>query len=526
MKPVRYGDLLFQSDMLFARRDDGTSLRLSRQERALLLRLVRQPHRLVTRAQLLAELGDLDGAIGERNIDYLVNRLRNRLGDSARNPRFIATQYGEGYVWLVEPEVSEPVSAFLLLGPVFGFDPQSRALDHALKRLTATVSAALGGHRKVVCLPDWKRDKASADAIDYSLETSLYEDGERIHMALVLHEGTTGTSISSLRITLARPSDQMELDDVAQKLSRAIWSHAALPNGKAPKPTDRPLHLRLHDAGALFTGDKLDSWRENGVRLAQAHLDNPDDPQIAVLLALNHYTRLLLEPFSGGGPFDATQWSATEDEIERLTLGALSRANGDPMILFGIAKLLRFVDRGYLQLAERLTEEAFQASTAFAAAFAMKGQIAASHGDLDGSLVLYDRAIELTEAETQFHRYLMFMKGVSLMAANRRNAVEHLATELYDSDPNARITIGALFLSPKARQVPAAIQPAIAAVPTEKARDLLSHFYRVSVRQFANKRHQKNILHGAAIHLADRHGSAVIPPDLQKRFPGLLVRPK
>lgn len=526
MQPVRYGDLLFQPDMLSARRDDGAELRLSRQERALLLRLVRQPGRLVTRAQLLAELGDLDGTTGERNIDYLVNRLRNRLGDSARNSRFIATQYGEGYVWLVEPVVSEPVSAFLLIGPVFGLDPQSRALASALKRMISTVSAALGGQRKIVCLSDWKRGKATADAIDYNLEVSMYEDGERIHMALILREGTTGWSISSLRLTLDRPSDQQKLDTFAQKLAQAIWTHAALPNGDAPKPTDRPLHLRLHDAGALFTGDKLDSWRENGVRLAQAHLDYPDDPQIAVLLALNHYTRLLLEPFSAGGSFDAVQWSATEDEIERLTLGALSRANGEAMILFGVAKLLRFIDRGYLQLAERLTEEAFQASTAFAAAFAMKGQIAASHGDIDRSLVLYDRAIELTEAETQFHRYLMFMKGVSLMAANKRNAVEHLATELYDSDPNARITIGALFLSPKARHVPAAIQPVIAAVPMGKARDLLSHFYRVSVRQFQNRRHQKNILHGAAIHLADRHGPDVIPSDLLKRFPGLLVRPK
>ncbi|WP_265975611.1 hypothetical protein [Brucella intermedia] len=54
MQPVRYADLLFQPDMLSARRDDGTVLRLTRQERAL-------PTRLVTRAQLLDGLGDLAG---------------------------------------------------------------------------------------------------------------------------------------------------------------------------------------------------------------------------------------------------------------------------------------------------------------------------------------------------------------------------------------------------------------------------------------------------------------------------------
>lgn len=527
MQPVRYGDLLFQSDMLSARRDDGTEFRLSRQERALLLRLVRQPGRLVTRAQLLAELGDLDGVIGERNIDYLINRLRNRLGDSARNPRFIATQYGEGYVWLVEPVVSEPVSAFLLIGPVFGLDPQSRALASVLTRLTSTASAALGGQRKVVCLPDWKRGKGMADTIDYNLEVSLFEDGESIHMALILREGATGSTISSLRITLARLSDQEELDAFAKALSQAIWSHAALPNGDTPKPGDRPLHLRLHDAGIMFAGDPTESWRENSGRLAQAHLDNPDDPQIAVMLALNHYTRLHLEPFSpDAGPFDTTKWSAIEDEIERLTLAALPKANGDAMILFGIAELLRFIDRGYLQLSERLTEEAFRTSTAFAAAFSMKGQIAASRGEIDRSLILYDKAIELADAGTQFRHCMMFMKGVSLMAVNRRGAVDHLAAELYDADPNARLMFGPLFLSPKARHVPPALLPVFTALSVENGRDLLSLFYRASVRQFQNRQHQKNILHGVAIHLADHHGPDVIPSDLLKRFPGLLVRPQ
>jgi len=43
MQPVRYADLTFEPDMLAARRDNGTRLRFTRQERALLLRLVRQP---------------------------------------------------------------------------------------------------------------------------------------------------------------------------------------------------------------------------------------------------------------------------------------------------------------------------------------------------------------------------------------------------------------------------------------------------------------------------------------------------
>ena len=33
-----------------------------------------------------------------RSVDYLVNRVRAKLSDDRRAPRFIGTRYGEGYV--------------------------------------------------------------------------------------------------------------------------------------------------------------------------------------------------------------------------------------------------------------------------------------------------------------------------------------------------------------------------------------------------------------------------------------------
>lgn len=99
MRTIRFNDLVFDHDMLSARRTDGTELRLTRQERALLLHFTQQPGKLLTRGRLLELMARDAGDTSERNIDFLVNRLRKVLGDDARKPRFIATQYGEGYVW-------------------------------------------------------------------------------------------------------------------------------------------------------------------------------------------------------------------------------------------------------------------------------------------------------------------------------------------------------------------------------------------------------------------------------------------
>jgi DNA-binding response OmpR family regulator len=105
---IHFNDLVFDAEMLTARRDDGTELRFTRQERVLLLQFTGRPGKLMTRARLIDLLTrDGDGA-GERNVDFVVNRLRKRLGDNARDPRFIATQYGEGYVWIAKSDERRP----------------------------------------------------------------------------------------------------------------------------------------------------------------------------------------------------------------------------------------------------------------------------------------------------------------------------------------------------------------------------------------------------------------------------------
>ncbi|WP_218510200.1 response regulator [Variovorax sp. dw_308] len=81
-------------------RDEGGKLvALSGAEYRLLQVFLEHPQRVLTRDQLLGFTQGRDADLFERSIDLLVSRLRQRLGDDAREPRYIKTVRSEGYVF-------------------------------------------------------------------------------------------------------------------------------------------------------------------------------------------------------------------------------------------------------------------------------------------------------------------------------------------------------------------------------------------------------------------------------------------
>lgn len=138
------------------------------------------------------------------------------------------------------------------------------------------------------------------------------------------------------------------------------------------------------------------------------------------------------------------------------------------------------------------------------------------------------RTLRLLQSEpgSEFHVYLLVLKGTALLAADRRSDAAQLTAELYTVAPLTRLKLGLFFLSPKVRTVPPALKPILAAVTIEAGRRLLTHLYRVSARQFERRHHQKNVLHGLAVHLRNIHGPDVIPASLAHLFPKLAASPR
>jgi two-component system, OmpR family, response regulator len=78
---------------------DGTMVALSGAEYRLLRVFVDHPQRVLTRDQLLTLTQGRQTEPFDRSIDLLVSRVRQRLGDDAREPRYIKTLRNEGYVF-------------------------------------------------------------------------------------------------------------------------------------------------------------------------------------------------------------------------------------------------------------------------------------------------------------------------------------------------------------------------------------------------------------------------------------------
>jgi two-component system OmpR family response regulator len=88
----------------------GTQVALSGAEYRLLRVFLDHPQHILTRDQLLNLTQGREADIFDRSIDLLVSRLRQRLGEDAREPRYIKTVRNEGYVFCQPVQPAAPAS--------------------------------------------------------------------------------------------------------------------------------------------------------------------------------------------------------------------------------------------------------------------------------------------------------------------------------------------------------------------------------------------------------------------------------
>jgi two-component system phosphate regulon response regulator OmpR len=93
--PVALGELTFDPVRGELSGPDGV-VRLTGGEGALLTALARKPGEVLSREEIAAALGTEES--GERAIDVQVTRLRRKIEADAREPRFLHTVRGRGYV--------------------------------------------------------------------------------------------------------------------------------------------------------------------------------------------------------------------------------------------------------------------------------------------------------------------------------------------------------------------------------------------------------------------------------------------
>ncbi len=81
---------------------DGRTVELTHLEFKALSVLIQNTGRVMNRERLLDRIRGIEWDAFDRSIDVLISRLRQKLGDDPRHPRFIKTVWGSGYMFIKE----------------------------------------------------------------------------------------------------------------------------------------------------------------------------------------------------------------------------------------------------------------------------------------------------------------------------------------------------------------------------------------------------------------------------------------
>lgn len=100
-----FGELCINPDKRSAQLNSET-LDLTTLEYQLLLLFAQNPGKTFNRDEILNQLKGIDADIFSRSIDILISRLRSKLNDDSKAPKYIKTIWGTGYIFLGEQNES------------------------------------------------------------------------------------------------------------------------------------------------------------------------------------------------------------------------------------------------------------------------------------------------------------------------------------------------------------------------------------------------------------------------------------
>ena len=523
---LRFAGVRFDDTLLSAHLEDvDREVRFTRAERAVLEAFLHNPGRLLTRDQLLDAIGGEGSDMSDRRVDFVINRLRGKLMDPARQPRLIETRYGEGYVWIAErARHVPPAGTLLLIGPIHGADPGAAGtMAAALVAALRLEFQALAAPDQIVALaPGWRPATEPVAGLQFSLELGFDARDGALHLAALLREGTARTIVAAERRRLAAGDNVAdEAKRLAGLLHGVMWRRLTRgASDQAIAPTEAPLHVRLHEAGRRFAiADQ--SWIVMGAQLSELGADRSADPELALMWGMHLYARLL---FDGGATgITPQQRDAFCDDVEERVFTALPEIDGRPLLMLAAAKLLYFVHRGHDELADSLAEQAFAQGTAFAAAFSMLGQIALFRGDTERAADLFTRAIAMSERGSDFHLYLLTFLLTAHLAAGDRTATLGTFGELCALNPRSQFDVGLFLAEPRDDGMDPMLRAAFDMFDLERVRNAVAYLYFIMGRQLRIEAQRERIMAGVVHHARRRFGDAAIPDDVRASVPRLLA---
>jgi tetratricopeptide (TPR) repeat protein len=252
-------------------------------------------------------------------------------------------------------------------------------------------------------------------------------------------------------------------------------------------------------------------WLAKGEQLRAEREQHPSNADTALQWCLHLFARLVMtNPFNR---ISLEERDRTESEIEATVLECLPAIESNPVLNLAAAKLLYFINRGHLELAEDLAERAFAQTSDFAAALPILGQLRGTRGNFHDAIVFFDRGITMSDPPAGFVLHMRVLKCIALLAAGDRAALDAAAavTDLSSDCPREIALMIRLMIAAADRKLPAALAQALAAVGPSGAVGVIEYVYFTGARQFTSEHARTNVMRGLIAHVTDLHGAQVIP---------------
>ncbi len=509
-----FGNLSFDEDFLNGHFADGTSVSFTKTESGLLKYMTANPNRVLTRNQLLDAISDNGADKLDRSIDFVINRLRRKLKDDAKDATYIATRYGEGYIWLTQPDqpTIQLEGVHAIVGPCLGLDHVGDMGANALafaKAFHGSFAKCFSSDLSVIFEPDCpKYATLGKDAPKIGIELSFLTQKGQLECVIRGVSILSGRTLFAGRHIIAATDESLSSrpEDLAKEASDQIW------NSQALEPDDAvPLTVSMINAGTTFTGLK-GHWKDNDKVLRKAIADDPDDPRAKIMLATNIHTKYLqegVEIFMSGD--DPRQQD--EDEIEQLVLASLPHLNDAPSFQLVAAKLLFFLDRGYNEMAVEIAERSARECLSLMASLPIIGQMWIFVGQNEEGLAAINQALDECEESSQFEIYLLILKCEALAAVADRKGVRSVLNRVCANVPHIEVLMEVLFTDPDHPSKVA--QQALVNMAPAQARAMLLFMHYVYARLLKVEEHRHNAYRTVVTLFRKQFGPDIVPDEVK-----------
>ncbi len=523
---LSYGDLQFDTDYVFALSGNGEKIKFSKLERALLVCFTSQVGKLLTRERLLDSIEGVGSDSIDRNVDYLISRLRRKLGDSSRAPRFIATQYGEGYIWIASPQQAAPsgssTAIFLSVGPIYGLAKAAQANPYAAtftNNLAASLREALSSQGAVELFPDDEIRQQLHLKASFALELSFITTGSSVSCNLVVVNRKTGQVFSTHHVAMPLPEEAFSSappSRLANAIKDSICHAQIFRAGEKSSLNSDPLSVGLYKAAQLF-----EHGRGNNVKveqqLRQRLNEFPDDHHCAILLANNLSSQIFAGNF--------VDMEAKHQEIENLIFDHLPALQDDALYLSSIAE--RLLGLGHVELSETLAERALELGPAYAACYMVVGRIHVYRGDIEEGLSYYQHCLEMSERGSPFYRLVQTLRVVAYLALDDQDNVNQVGADILEHEVNIlhKPVMHAMMLARDTKDLPLHVRTALRLLPINTASNFLRILHYIASNNCSHEHHRANVLRGFVTIMLSLHGEQVIPDWIKQEVPSLFEQP-